>query len=88
MNKKFDIGADKNRIALMQIGKAKKTRIEFNLGDKNTLDGVNKGVDDMRYLNSAGSHIGDALRKAREEVGNGHTEKCFYHLKLLMQNVR
>ena len=65
--KKFDIGPDKTRIALMQFGAADKTRIEFNLGNKNTLQEVNEGVRNMEYLHSE-TKTGDALRKAREEV--------------------
>ena len=65
--KKFDIGPDKTRIALMQFGAADKTKIEFNLGDKNTLEKVNEGVRNMEYLRSQ-TATGDALKKAREEV--------------------
>lgn len=67
LNKKFDIGLVHTRIALMQFGTFDRTRMEFNLGDKNTLGEVNKGVADMVYLKS-GTHTGDALKKAREKV--------------------
>ena len=52
----------------MQFGEPIKTRIEFNLGDKKTLDQVNKGVEEMNYLRSQ-TATGDALRKSGEEVG-------------------
>lgn len=67
LNKKFDVASDKTRIALLQFGEPVKTRIEFNLGEKNTLDEVNKGVTDMKYLRSQ-TATADALRKAREKV--------------------
>ena len=67
LNKKFDIGPDHTRIAFMQFGYYYRTRMEFKLDDKNTLDEVNKCVADVVYLQS-GTHTGDALKKAREKV--------------------
>ena len=67
LNTKFDIGPDRIQVALMQFGEPVKTRIEFNLGDKKTLDQVNQGVEEMNYLRSQ-TATGDALRKSREEV--------------------
>ena len=51
----------------MQFDEPIKTRIEFNLGDKNTLEEVNEGVKNMNYLRSQ-TATGDALRKAGDEV--------------------
>ena len=67
LNTRFDIGPEKTRVALMQFGISDKTRIEFNLGEKETLQEVNQGVEEMKYLNS-GTATGDALRRSREEV--------------------
>ena len=67
LNTKFVIGPDRIQVALMQFGEPVKTRIEFNLGDKKTLDEVNQGVEEMNYLRSQ-TATGDALRKSREEV--------------------
>ena len=67
LNARFDTGANKTQIALMQFGTPSQTRIEFNLGEKKTLKDVNKGVQEMNYLNS-GTATGDALRKSKEEV--------------------
>ena len=67
LNERFHIGPNDSQIALMQFGSPTKTRIEFNLGDKNTLQEVNEGVEKMKYLKS-GTSTGDALRKSREEV--------------------
>ena len=64
---RFDIGPDKTQVALMQFGEPIKTRIEFNLGDKKTLDQVNEGVEEMNYLRSQ-TATGDALLKSGEEV--------------------
>lgn len=64
---KFNVGPYNTRIALMQFGEPEKTKIEFNLGDKYTLDEAKKGVADMKYLGSQ-TATGDALRKARKEV--------------------
>ncbi|CAB4028109.1 Hypothetical predicted protein [Paramuricea clavata] len=54
----------------MQFGKSSETKIEFNLGEKETLQEVNQGVQGMEYLNS-GTSTGDALRRSREEIFNG-----------------
>ena len=67
LNERFDIGPDKIRIALIQFGKPKVTRVEFDLGEKNTLQAVNNGVDQMKYLNSE-TWTGDALKRSREQV--------------------
>jgi hypothetical protein len=67
LNTRFDIGPEKTRVALMQFGISDKTRIEFNLGEKETLQEVNQGVEEMKPLNS-GIATGDALRRSREEV--------------------
>ena len=67
LNERFNIGPDKSQIAVMQFGEPVKTRIEFNLGEKNTLQEVNEGVEEMKYLRSQ-TATGDALRKSREEV--------------------
>ena len=68
MNGKFAIGPDKIQIALMQFGRTTDTRIEFKLGEKNTLQTVNEGVDNMKWLSSFKTATGDALKKAREQV--------------------
>jgi uncharacterized protein YegL len=68
LNTKFDIGPEKNRVALMQFGISGKTKIEFNLGEMETLQEVNQGVEEMEYLNSQGTATGDALRRSRKEV--------------------
>ena len=67
LNTRFDIGPEKTRVALMQFGVSRKTKIEFSLGEKERLQEVNKGVQEMEYLNS-GTATGDALRRSREEV--------------------
>lgn len=68
LNEKFDIGTDKTQIALMQFGRAADTKIEFNLDAKSSLQAVNEGVDNMVWLESFKTAIGDALKKARELV--------------------
>jgi hypothetical protein len=68
MNGKFAIGPDKIQIAAMQFGRTTDTRIEFKLGEKNTLQTVNEGVDNMKWLSSLRTATGDALKKAREQV--------------------
>lgn len=60
----------------MQFGEPIKTRIEFNLGDKKTLDQVNEGVEEMNYLRSQ-TATGDALRKSGEEVRLGEFREKF-----------
>jgi hypothetical protein len=65
---KFDIGPDKTQIALMQFGRATATKIEFNLGEKSTLQAVNDGVDNMSWLTSLGTATGDAIKKAGEQA--------------------
>jgi hypothetical protein len=67
LNTRFHIGPEKTRVALMQFGEPHQTRIEFSLGEKESLHEVNKGVEEMEYLNS-GTATGDALRRSREEV--------------------
>ena len=67
LNKRFDIGPEKTQIALMQFGEPIKTRIEFNLGERKTIEEINQGVEQMNYLRSQ-TATGDALRKAGEEV--------------------
>jgi hypothetical protein len=67
LNTRFDIGPEKTRVALMQFGEPIKTRIEFSLGEKKTLQEVNQGVKEMEYLRSQ-TATGDALRKSRGEV--------------------
>ena len=67
LNTRFDIGPEKTQVALMQFGEPIKTRIEFSLGEKKTLQEVNQGVKEMEYLRSQ-TATGDALRKSREEV--------------------
>ena len=68
LNGNFDIGPDKTQIALMQFGRATDTKIEFNLGEKNTLQATNDGVDNMKWLVSVKTDTGDALKKAREQA--------------------
>jgi hypothetical protein len=53
----------------MQFGEPIRTRIEFNLGKKKTVEEINEGVEQMDYLIGSQTATGDALRKAREEVG-------------------
>ena len=65
---RFVIGPDKTQVALMQFAKDANTKIEFNLADKTTLEQVNQGFEEMNFLNSYGTHTGDALRKSRIEV--------------------
>ena len=67
LNARFDIGAEKTQIALIQFGEPIKTRLEFNLGEKNTLKEVNQGVEEMKYLRSQ-TATGDALLKSKQEV--------------------
>ena len=67
LNERFDIGSAKIRIALIQFGTQDKTRVEFNLGERNTLEEVNNGVDLMMYLKSE-TWTGDALKRSREQV--------------------
>ena len=64
---RFDIGSDKTRVAFMQFGRASKTRLEFGLGEENTLSGVNKAINRIKYLRSR-TETGDALRRAREVI--------------------
>jgi uncharacterized protein YegL len=82
LNTRFDIGLEKTRVALMQFGESSKTRIEFNLGEKETLQEVNQGVQGMEYLNS-GTATGDALRRSREEVRflRQHLQHYFMYLR-------
>ena len=68
INAKFDIGADKTQIALMQFGSASQTRIEFNFGAKNSLQTVNEGVQNMEWLESFKTETGNALKQAREKA--------------------
>ena len=72
LNARLDIGPDKTQVALMQFGAPVKTRIEFNLGDKKTLEQVNQGVEEVKYLRSQ-TATGDALRKSGEEVSSHFT---------------
>ena len=64
---RFDIGSDKTRVAFMQFGRASKTRLEFGLGEENTLSDVNKAINRIKYLRSR-TETGDALRRAREVI--------------------
>ena len=68
LNTKFDIGPGKMQEALMQFGSTSDTQIEFNLGEKKTLEEVNQGVEEMVYLNSGSTATGDALNKSRDMV--------------------
>ncbi|CAB4013885.1 collagen alpha-5(VI) chain-like, partial [Paramuricea clavata] len=71
MNGKFAIGPDKIQIALMQFGRTTDTKMEFKLGEKTSLQAVNEGVDNMKWLSSLKTATLDALKKAREQVFNG-----------------
>ncbi|XP_028414334.1 collagen alpha-1(XII) chain-like [Dendronephthya gigantea] len=71
VNTKFDIGPGKTQEALVQFGSPSDTRIEFNLGKKKTLEEVNQGVEDIKFLNSGTTATGDALSKSRDMVFNG-----------------
>lgn len=68
LSTKFEVGPDNTQIALLQFGRASQTRIEFNLGEKNSLAAVNQGVNDMKYLSSLKTDTADALKKAREQA--------------------
>ena len=67
VNTKLNIGPGKTQEAFMQFGSSTDTRIEFNLGEKKTLEEVNQGVQKIEYL-SSGTATGDALKKSRDKV--------------------
>ena len=67
LNTRLNIGPDRTQVALMQFGAPVKTRIEFNLGDKKTLEQVNQGAEEVKYLRSQ-TATGDALRKSGQVV--------------------
>jgi hypothetical protein len=67
LNARFHIGPGKTQVALIQFGSPTTTRLEFNLGQKQTLEEVNQGVENMKYLKSW-TATGFALRKGRLEV--------------------
>ena len=67
LNERFSVGPDESQRAAIQFGEPVKTRIEFNLGEESTLQEVNEGVEEIKYLRSQ-TATGDALRKSREEV--------------------
>ena len=52
LDERFSIGHDETQLAVIQFGKPVKTRIEFNLGEKNALQEVNEGVKEMKCLRS------------------------------------
>lgn len=78
--RKFDIGPNKVQVALMQFGKVIHTRVEFNLGEKTSLQAVLEGIENMKYMRSFATATGDALKKSGKLVRLLYVLKCQWFL--------
>lgn len=65
--KELDVGPQSTHVGLLQFSHSIKTKIEFNLGEHQTLESVKEAILNMRYQ-EGGTDAGDALEIVNTKV--------------------
>jgi hypothetical protein len=65
---RLDLEEDRTHLGLLQVGNRQGSRFQFNMGEFPDRSDVLYMINDMKYLDSTYTYMGEGLKKIREEV--------------------
>lgn len=67
---RLDLEKGRTHLGVLQAGGRKGSRFQFNIGDFPDRSDIFHMINDMKYLDSKYTYMGEALKRIREKVEN------------------
>lgn len=68
LTSRLDLEKDRTHLGLLQAGGRKESLFQFKIGEFTDRNDMLYMINDMKYLDSTYTYMGDALKRIREEV--------------------
>ena len=65
---RLDLEDGRTHLGLLQVGGHKESRFQFNMGEFPDRSDMLYMINDMKYIDSTYTYMGEGLKKIREEV--------------------